>query len=197
MGMFDTIIVRKKLPQPKDPKGYTGSDSFQTKDLENCLLVYEIRKDGTLWVEQRETKFVEGDKNAKTFSERMGYLETINSWFEPVKWNSEVVFYDFQQKNGEDQNFDYDIEYRAEFKNGKMTSVKLIKFEALDNTERKKAYKEMEEKMKKRYIFTGKWYFKYIFAYWNKAMKFCFRKLHKHSHKIGMFLYKIENALHI
>ena len=198
MGMFDTIVVLKKLPQPKDPKGYEGSDSFQTKDLENCLLVYEIRKDGTLWVEKRETKFVEGNEKAKNFLDRMGHIETVSSWFEQEKhFSGEVLFYDYQEKNGENQNYDYAIDYRAFFKNGKMTSVKLIKFEAMENTERKARNKKYEENLKKRYAFTSKWYYKYIFVYWNKAVRHTIRMLHWASHKFNSFLYKLDDFLRI
>ena len=67
MGMYDSIDCQYPLPMPDDPKGYTGSFGFQTQDFECALDIYIIDKDGQLFLEQRETEWVEGDPNGKNF----------------------------------------------------------------------------------------------------------------------------------
>ena len=41
MGMYDSIICKYPLPMPEDPKGYTGSREFQSKDLDCALREFE------------------------------------------------------------------------------------------------------------------------------------------------------------
>ena len=79
MGLYDTIKCKYSLPMPDDPKGYSGSEYFQTKDLDCSLGYYEIREDGVLWAEHRETEYVAGNANAKSFLEQCGKIITKKS----------------------------------------------------------------------------------------------------------------------
>lgn len=51
MGMYDDIICRYPLPTTP-PSWATPDHRYQTKDLECRMDLYEIRDDGTLWVEE-------------------------------------------------------------------------------------------------------------------------------------------------
>ena len=60
MGLFDYLKIQKKLPTDALLKQFLGKDfdlsslEYQTKDLENAMLTYEIRKNGDLYYEQIE-----------------------------------------------------------------------------------------------------------------------------------------------
>ena len=132
MGMYNSVDCHCPLPMPEDPKGYTGSHSFQTKDFECALDVYIIDKDGQLLIERRDTEWIEGDPNGEGFLSKIGHLKTIKTWLEPLTNTCTIQFYDFIDSNKTD--YDYFITYEAIFINGKISSVKIINFEANDNT---------------------------------------------------------------
>lgn len=158
--MYDSIICKYPLPMPEDPKGYTGSREFQSKDLDCTLSSYEIREDGSIWEEKRETEYVPGNDKAKTFWGKIGHLKTIKTWFEPLQINNFINIYDYQQNNKGD--YDYDIEYRIRFENGKIVDVKLVDFEAIDNTSRKKLHEENEKTWLKWIEYKKTYRYRYI-----------------------------------
>lgn len=160
MGMYDSIICKYPLPMPEDPKGYTGSREFQSKDLDCTLSFYEIREDGSIWEEKRETEYVPGNDKAKTFWGKIGHLKTIKTWFEPLQINNFINIYDYQQNNKGD--YDYDIEYRIRFENSKIVDVKLVDFEAIDNTSRKKLHEENEKTWLKWIEYKKTYRYRYI-----------------------------------
>ena len=59
--MFDNITCKTALPVPKDREELSDinwmTERFQTKDLDCALLEYEIREDGTLWLNGKHIKF--------------------------------------------------------------------------------------------------------------------------------------------
>jgi len=68
MGMYDEIIVKKDLPLPEeiskldiDWKNYI----FQTKSLENCLIVYFIDEDGGLNEIEFEREYIDFTEEEK------------------------------------------------------------------------------------------------------------------------------------
>lgn len=158
--MYDSIICKYPLPMPEDPKGYTGSREFQSKDLDCTLSFYEIREDGSIWEEKRETEYVPGNDKAKTFWGKIGHLKTIKTWFEPLQINNFINIYDYQQNNKGD--YDYDIEYRIRFENSKIVDVKLVDFEAIDNTSRKKLHEENEKTWLKWIEYKKTYRYRYI-----------------------------------
>lgn len=158
--MYDSIICKYPLPMPENPKGYTGSEDFQSKDLDCTLSFYEIREDGSIWEEKRETEYVPGNDKAKTFWDKIGHLKTIKTWFEPLQINDFINIYDYQQNNK--GNYDYDIEYRIRFENGKIIDVKLVDFEAIDNTNRKKLHEENEQTWRKWIQYKKTYRYRYI-----------------------------------
>ena len=81
MGMFDTIKVETKLPTNKFIQKFLGKDfdlsslEYQTKDLQNALLTYTIKKNGDLFVETieyRESTPEEQKQDIKKYGKQWG-----------------------------------------------------------------------------------------------------------------------------
>lgn len=190
MGMYDTIVCKYPLPIPDDPKGYTGSDDFQTKDLDLSLSNYTIDENGQLFVHRFEGEWEPGNKDADSFIGKLGYFKTTKKWLEQLNTTITVVFYDYQQSNNTD--YDYFIEYEAVFVNGKITSVKLIEFTATHNAERKIKDAEFNERLKKHHEFIKTWRYKYFVKPYNKTISFIFHKTSKAFNNLSYILNRIE-----
>ena len=188
--MYDTIICKYPLPMPDDPKGYVGSHDFQTKDLDLALSLFDIDENGQLFIHQHEGEWTEGNKDSKSIFGRIGYFKTTKKWLEQLNTTNTIVFYDYQHSQNTDH--DYFIEYEAIFINGKMTSVKLINFEANDNTERKKKDEEFDKKLKDWHEFTKTRKYRYIFRPYSSCVRFVSRKLSSGLKFLQSNLYKVE-----
>ena len=108
MGMFDWIMYR--------------GQEFQTKDTPNQTLDrYEIRDDGTLWVEEYDTEWVD-DPDRLPIS---GYIKQINVRVRPEEYHGPMTFYT--------RNKDTDtwIQYEAEFVKGQAVKIIMVKGEPL------------------------------------------------------------------
>ena len=175
MGMYDTIICAYSLPMPNDPKGYSGSKDFQTKDLDSALDWYEIDKNGQLFVRRSEGEWIEGDKNATSFAAKMGHFKIAKEWIEKLNHTITINFYDYQHSSN--TNYDYFIEYKAVFIDGKISSVEIVDFEARDNAERKKKDLEFDKKLKDWYEFTKTRRYKYILRPYTSLVRFVFRNI--------------------
>lgn len=188
--MYDSIVCKYPLPMPDDPKGYSGSDDFQTKDLDLSLSTYTIDENGQLFIHRFEGEWEPGNKDSDSFIGKIGYFKTTKKWLEQLNSTITVVFYDYQQSNNTD--YDYFIEYEAVFVNGKITSVKLIAFEAKNNAERKIKDAEFNEKLKKHHEFIKTWRYKYFVKPYNKTISFIFRKTSKAFYNLSYTLNRIE-----
>ena len=177
MGMFDTVICKYPLPMPSDPKGYSGSEDFQTKHLDCGLDTYEIAANGQLSVHKREGKLIEPNKEAKGLFDKIGRYEITKTWVEPVYDTLTMEMYDYEQSDKSE--YDYFIQYEVVFIDGIVDEIKLIVFEATDNAERKKKDKEFDKKLKEWYEFTKTRKYKYFVNPYNKSIKFIFRKISK------------------
>ena len=195
MGMFDTMICKYSLPMPDDLKGYIGSDNFQTKDLDLALSLYIIDENGQLFVERHEGEWIEGNKDSKSIFEKMGHFKTTKRWLEQLNITTTVAFYDYQQSD--DTDYDYMIEYEAVFIGGKISSVKLINFEANENAKRKISDAEYDRKNKEDYEFRQTWQYKYFVKPYNKTISYVFRKTIRGCSSLCYILYKIENKIKI
>jgi hypothetical protein len=191
--MYDSIECEYPLPMPDDPKGYTGSYGFQTKDFENSLDIYIIDKDGQLSIERRETEWVGGDPNGKSFLEKSGYLKTKKTWLETVNRTCTIQFYDYLSSNKTD--YDYWIVYNAVFIEGKITDVKLTTFEARPNSERKEKDEAFKMKLKLRHEFIQTWRYKYIYKPYNTIIKAVVRGSTKCLTKLKMLIFKLESKM--
>ena len=195
MGMYNSVDCQYPLPMPDDPKGYTGSFGFQTKDFECALDIYIIDKDGQLLLEQRETEWVEGNPSGKNFLEKSGYAKTVKTWLEPLNNTCTVQFYDYFSSNNTD--YDYWIVYDAVFINGKVTDIKLTTFEATANSERKKKDIEFQNKLREWDEFRKTRRYKYLLSPYNKILKFIFDKLHKVLSFLSSRVWRVHNFLSI
>jgi len=193
--MYNSVDCQYPLPMPDDPKGYTGSFGFQTKDFECALDIYIIDKDGQLLLEQRETEWVEGNPSGKNFLEKSGYAKTVKTWLEPLNNTCTVQFYDYFSSNNTD--YDYWIVYDAVFINGKVTDIKLTTFEATANSERKKKDIEFQNKLREWDEFRKTRRYKYLLSPYNKILKFIFDKLHKVLSFLSSRVWRVHNFLSI
>lgn len=193
MGMFDDIECKYPLPMPDDPKGYTGSKNFQTKDLDNSLSLYEIREDGTIWRKfVTKSEYVEGDKKSKSIMGRIGYLKELEHEYRQQFDMTNILMYDYIQTKGD---YDYSIDYEVNFENGVIKNVKIVNFEAADNKSRKERDAKWKEELKIRNKFTSTLRYRFVYQHWNKMIRFVFRYLHSIVNFIHSNLYKIERYL--
>lgn len=180
---------------PDDLKGYTSSDNFQTKDLDLALASYTIDENGQLSIERSEGEWTEGNKDSESVFGRLGYFKTTKKWVEQLNNTATIVFYDYQHSNETD--YDYMIEYEAIFINGKISSIKLLLFEATDNARRKIQDAEFDKKNKEHYEFTKTWRYKYFVKPYNKTIRYIFSRLIKFSSNMSSVFFKIENKISI
>lgn len=164
MGMFDNITVSQKYDLPIDSeqqetinrhvgKTKVWQRRFQTKSLDSLLNYYEIDEHGEFW--ERPPK---GD---------------------PVKTDitDTIEFYDYITNNK--LKTDLSVTFQALVVNGKVMDMKLVEFEANDNSHRvdaqekwQKAFDDASERRKKLSWKLYNW----LYA---KHVNWCLRKLHE------------------
>lgn len=148
MGMFDYVFCERKLPLTKEiKKAFPNRDwtkfGFQTKDLDNTMNSYFIKKNGQLYTEK-----VEGERVRTMTEKEENKLRKQGKFCWPYKFiehsrtslkeeiTTTVNFYEY----GDDEAGNtWDIEFDAEFVKGKLISLKLIKGEITSTAEENKA----------------------------------------------------------
>lgn len=192
MGMFDTIEWKDSLPISEEMQKHGLDNSvkwiFQTKDFE-CVMDHYIVENGELFLQMhRNKRWVEGDPKAKSFMDRLGYITSDGAYLEKYGTTETIRIYDFKQSDN--AAYDYWIEFKVVFLQGKVFEVVLEKFEARDNAERKEMWqRHMEASARARKI----WYNRFIFhthLYRAFAMK-----INKFLHTTADFLYRISYKL--
>jgi len=143
MGLFDTCIVKRKLPLTKEiKKAFPDTDwtqeDFQTKDLDNTMTTYTIKGTGLYW-DKVEGEYVrtmteEEEKKAKKEKRFVWPYEFIETGRKTVKVSHHGVINFYHYKDDKDGNT-WDIEFDALFDNGKLKSIKLIKAEISSTAE--------------------------------------------------------------
>jgi hypothetical protein len=192
MGMYDDIVCKYPLPLPEDTKGFVPL-KFQTKDLDNALDCYEIREDGTLWLRECEREYTEGDPNGKTFFEKFGMVKETKVWWTHVKTTSTIRMYDYN--NYSDGPYDYWVEFEIVFIDGVIDKIKLIKFDAMDNTERKELHKHHIEELKKNKELESTNLYKLIIKPYNKVIRFICRFIYSFGSFLIASVWKLERKL--
>lgn len=150
MGMYDNINVKQDLPIPeeiknlKDWKNYT----FQTKDLDNCLLEYWISEEGELFEHIVEREYIPYSEKEK--KKRKGWSlwkDVIEKGSKDEKNNYHGVlnFYTFDEI---DEDTDFWLEFKSYFIYGKLDRIELTEFRI--DKDRKIHNKKWEEEYKKR-----------------------------------------------
>jgi hypothetical protein len=134
MGMFDSIKVKQDLPLPEDLKSLSvdwKDYTFQTKDLDNCLLEYFISEDGFLY-----EHVIERDYIPYTPEERKSQkIKSWDIWKEVIEketyhkkiedYHGKIQFYTYDDY---DEENDYWVEFDAYFVYGKLDKIELSKF---------------------------------------------------------------------
>lgn len=195
MGMFDDIVCKYKLPLPEDPKGFTGSTNFQTKDLDCALKRYEIHEDGSLHVQQQEGEYVPPDKKAKGLVGRIGYYKVTKTWLEPLKITNTIRINDYQTPN--DTDYDYWVSYDIVFIDGQIKDVKLVEFEATPNEKRKKSDEEHNLEMDRWYKLSQTKRYRYLYRPYNIVIRKIFNGITKCLTKLKLLANSLERKLRI
>lgn len=153
MGMFDNIRCKFPLPLPEFQE-----NDFQTKDTPNQYCdQYEIREDGTLWVEKYDTedKSKAGawlrDNPGKTHTDLPAELSGISAmcgcmsrvhkrWVKLEDFHGDIEFYNAIGKQGTGW-----IEFRARFTNGKLSKLELVEHRPVNPDDEDKRRRELDE----------------------------------------------------
>jgi hypothetical protein len=201
MGLFDTIIVEKALPLPKKAKeAFKGKDwgkvDFQTKDLEECMQTYYLKKNGDLLLEKIEGTYEElSEKEIKEIKKKkhryfpnIRFTETGRSLVKQ-KITQSVNFYTGRDDN--DGN-EWWLEFVAVFNGGKLLSLKAHRIELTRTAaEVKKADDEfrarLDADLNHPWNKTRKVLNKVSFGYWAATWRF----IAKTSRKAGQGLDKL------
>lgn len=185
MGMFDNIIIKQNLPLPEELKKLSTdwkNYSFQTKDLDNCLLDFWISEEGELFehvVERDYIPYSEEERKDKKISPWNMWKEVIekNTYDKKINHHGVLKFYTYDEY---DKETDYWVEFNAYFVYGKLDKFELLEF-SLDK-ERKIQNKKWEEEYKRKLKHPITYIKKY--SGWNWIWK-----------KIGRIIYFFQNVL--
>lgn len=146
--MFDTVYCERKLPLTKEiKKAFPSTDwtkqDFQTKDIDNTMTSYHIKKNGYLYTEKVEGEYVrtmseEEEKKIRKQGKFCWPHKFIESSRTLVKEEitATINFYDYRE---DEEGNTWDIEFDAEFIRGKLKSLKLVKAEIISTAEESKA----------------------------------------------------------
>ena len=150
--MFDTIIVKKDLPLPEEIKSLSidwKTYSFQTKDLENCMLDYVITEDGKLLEHVVEREYIEYTEEEKKFKDHRPW----NLWkdvvvkserYEEVNHHGIIMFCAYDNF---DETQDFWMDFKAYFVYGKLDKIELVEFKKQQS--HKITNKEIDDKRKR------------------------------------------------
>lgn len=182
MGMFDTIYCERKLPLTKEvKKAFPDTDwseaDFQTKDLDNTMATYSIKRNGTLnflriegetvrVISEKEEKKI---RKQKKFCWPYEFVEKSRK-YEKYVYTGLVNFYYY--KEDKDDNT-WDIEFTATFVKGKLTDLVLDSAEIIhtaeENAAGEKAWKDsLEAHERHPWTKTKKILNKITFGYWSR-----------------------------
>lgn len=178
---------------PENPKGYRGSEDFQTKDLGQTMSVFEIREDGTLWKENVEYDWKPGDPNAKDWLDKLPTAERISSEWAQQKITDTINLCDYIISK--DDLWDYWIDYEVVFVDGIVKSAKIIEFRAEDNLERKIHDEKFQEEMRRQHKFQQTRQYKYLVKPYRATINYLFRKISKILNYLSSNIWRVERFL--
>jgi hypothetical protein len=148
MGMFDGIVCEYKLPLPEELGELSEINwsefEFQTKSLSNTLDRYTIEDDGQIYSEKTVEEVVEDEEHPDG-----AYLKISEDGIEKSFFTGELVFYTFVTED----EYDYEIEFKALFWKGDLKEVERTSWDKKDNSKRKEEeekYKALQEKFSKK-----------------------------------------------
>lgn len=179
--MFDTILIKRKLPLSKElKKAFPDTDwsqeDFQTKDLDNTMTTYTIKGTGLYWDkvdgEMVRTMTEAEEKKARKKKRWVWPYEFKETSRKTVKvpFHGTINFYHY--KDDKEGNT-WDIEFDAVFNAGKLVDIKLVKGEisstAEENAAREKQWKDQLDAYEAHpWTKTKKILNKITFGYWTQ-----------------------------
>lgn len=151
--MFDEIVVKKTLPLPEEIKNIKidwKTHRFQTKDLVNCMLDYEITEDGKLVEHVVEREYVPYTKEELKQRKKPSWdlwkqVIEKNKYDEEVNYHGTLTFYTYEEY---DENTDFWVDFKAYFVYGKLDKIELSDFKK--QTSHKITNKKIEEERKRK-----------------------------------------------
>ena len=194
MGMFDEIVVHRKLPLPRELPDELCDIKwkeviFQTKCLENCMANYKIAINGKLYAQKFEDK---GDLFAyHAFFDNK--RKDCEMFWESAPTPASINFYtNFQKKK-----FDYWVSFTALFDpaTSKLVKIQLDQLDKEDNAERKKQQKLFEEEAAASEKRQKKFIYKIYNIFWKKPLRYFLRKVLKITHGFPGVIYKVERKI--
>ena len=140
MGMFDTVLVKKKLLENVFPSDLLalwedhdgGYFDFQTKDLDNILATYYIEEDSKVYVRKWNVE-------AEAYEEKNSPVSELSQY---------VEFYTFEQYVGDENVW---ISFEAQISDGVVREIRLKDVErekTADVEARQRAHNERWEKIR-------------------------------------------------
>lgn len=159
MGLYDTIYLKDlKIKRSLLPKNLgelslkeIQEAEYQTKDLGETFNGHfyfkKNKKSVDLYKHDIQYKWIEGDEKSKSFMDRLGYMEEVDSeelLIEDIGTNTIYVYNYFSK-----ENHDYWVEFALIFIDNKFHKIELYEFREESNEERKIKNVELQEMMKK------------------------------------------------
>jgi len=193
MGMFDEIVVHRKLPLPKKLPAELRHVKwkevvFQTKCLENCLTNYKIAINGKLYAQKFDDEGSVFAYNAFFDTKR----KDTEMFWKKVPTPASINFYTTFQE----EKFDYWVSFTAFFdQSSKLTKITLDQLDTEDNTARKEQQKRFNgeaaanEKLYKKFIY------KFYNIFWKKPLGYFLSKLIKIANSFSRALPKIGRKI--
>ena len=193
MGMFDEIVVHRKLPLPKKLPAELRHVKwkevvFQTKCLENCLTNYKIAINGKLYAQKFDDEGSVFAYNAFFDTKR----KDTEMFWKKVPTPASINFYTTFQE----EKFDYWVSFTAFFdQSSKLTKITLDQLDTEDNTARKEQQKRFDgeaaanEKLYKKFIY------KFYNIFWKKPLGYFLSKLTKITNSFSRALPKIGRKI--
>jgi len=193
MGMFDDIVVYRKLPLPKELPDELHDVKwkevvFQTKCLENCLTQYKIAINGKLYAQKFDDEGSVFAYNAFFDKKR----KDADMFWQSAAAPASINFYTSFQK----EEFDYWVSFTAFFdRHSKLTEIKLDQFDKEDNTARKKQQRRFAEEAATSEKLHKKIIYKIYNIFWKKPLRYFFSKVLRVTHKLPAAASKIERKI--
>lgn len=208
MGLFDYLKIQKKLPTDALLKQFLGKDfdlsslEYQTKDLENAMLTYEIRKNGDLYYEQIEYRESTPEEKAqdKEEADKNKFFAGIRLREKSRQWvktdiTRDVNFYSYtKHKDGRY----YSIDYTAKFVNGRAKTIKLLKTERESDQEyadRLQQEAKWAEEMRQHQKKINSISYKVINNVYNIPVRKAIRLARKGTENFSKLLYGLERKI--
>jgi hypothetical protein len=193
MGMFDEIVVHRKLPLPKKLPAELRHVKwkevvFQTKCLENCLTNYKIAINGKLYAQKFDDEGSVFAYNAFFDTKR----KDTEMFWKKVPTPASINFYTSFQE----EEFDYWVSFTAFFdQSSKLTKITLDQLDTEDNTARKEQQKRFNEEAAANEKLYKKFIYKFYNIFWKKPLGYFLSKLIKITNSFSRALPKIGRKI--